>query len=74
MADSIILQELAMLIHCMFSSLYGFAILPNDESRIIRVLGDIAKIQIAEFTGTISTCFHKPSALSLCFRLVNVFK
>ncbi|KAL5251622.1 hypothetical protein ACHWQZ_G017112 [Mnemiopsis leidyi] len=62
-------EELSALIHTLFSALYGFAILPDDEKRIIRVIGDIAKILIAEYQGAIHSFFHHQTALSLSFRL-----
>jgi len=63
-----LLQELSELIHSLFSALFGFAILPDDEKRIVRVIGDIAKILIAEYQGAISSFFHHQTALSLSFR------
>ncbi|XP_063687803.1 GTPase-activating protein and VPS9 domain-containing protein 1-like isoform X2 [Bolinopsis microptera] len=62
-------EELSELIHSLFSALFGFAILPDDEKRIVRVIGDIAKILIAEYQGAISSFFHHQTALSLSFRL-----
>ena len=64
----LILKELPELIHSLFSALFGFGILPNDEKRIVRVIGDIAKIQIAEYQGPISSFFLRQTALSLSFR------